>query len=415
MNPAVRQRQNLRILQVLPFYLPAHRYGGPVQSVHGLARSLVGLGADVTVFTTDIDGPGNLDVPLEREIALDGVRVWYFPVGSPRSWTRAPRLGAALALRVKEFDLVHVHGLFQYPTLVSCRACRRRGVPYVLSPRGMLDPHAIRVKSTVKKRLYLALFEGRNLKRATALHFTSAEERTLAAEMSFRTRGFVVPNGLDLVAFPDVPRSHPQRESLQNTILFLGRMSKKKGLDLLIPAFAQVVAAHPTARLTLAGPDNEGYLSTVEALISQHGLQDSVRYVGMLLGKDKLDALRGAAFLVLPSYSENFAMVVIEALACRTPVVVSDRVNVWPAVVQSQAGLVTACDVSALADAMLEMLGDRDQMREMGDKGRELVEREFTWDRLGKKMLDVYVGFLGRPDLAGPSRLATGLDLSAPP
>ena len=388
-------RQSLRVLQVLPCYLPARRYGGPVQSVHGLGRNLVRLGVDVTVYTTNLDGPSNLEVPLERETALDGVRVWYFPVEFPRSWSRAPRLAAALAQRVQEFDLVHVHGLFQYPTLVTSRECRRRGVPYVLAPRGMLDPHAIRAKSAVKKRLYLALLEGRTLQHAAALHFTSVEERKLAAAMGIKTRGFVVPNGLDLAAFPDIQCSRPDEASSPGPILFLSRIDPKKGLDLLIPAFAQVVAAQPDARLTLAGPDNDGYLSTVQDLIRRHGLQDSVRYVGMLLGHDKLDALRNAAFLVLPSYSENFGMVVIEALACETPVVVSDRVNIWAKVAEAEAGLVTSCDTASLANAMLEMLRNPSKMREMGKKGRELVEREFTWDRLAKDMLDAYLGILG--------------------
>jgi glycosyltransferase involved in cell wall biosynthesis len=391
-------RQGLRVLQVLPSYLPAHRYGGPVQSVHGLGRGLTRLGVDVTVFTTNIDGPDTLQVPLERETDLDGVHVWYFPVEFPRSWSRALRLGAALTRRVKEFDLVHVHGLYQYPTWASSRACRLGDVPYVLAPRGMLDPHAIRVKSTVKKRLYLALVEQRNLEHAAALHFTSAEERMLAAATGIRTPGFVVPNGLDLAEFSNAQGSRPGPASASEAVLFLSRIDPKKGLDLLIPAFAQVAAAWPNARLTLAGPDNSGYLSTVQALIRHHGLQDSVTYAGLLLGQDKLDALREAAMLVLPSYSENFGMAVIEALACGIPVVISDRVNIWAQVVESGAGLVTPCDATALAGAMLEMLRNPSRRREMGRKGRELVEREFTWDRLAQEVLDAYSGVLQRPE-----------------
>ena len=394
-------RPSLRVLQVLPYYFPAQRYGGPVQSVHGLGRSLARLGVDVNVFTTNIDGPGNLDMPLECAVDLDGVHVWYFPIEFPRSWIRASRLARTLNQRAHEFDLVHVHGLFQYPTLASSRICRRRGVPYVVAPRGMLDPYAIQAKSAVKKHLYLALLEKRNLKHAAALHYTSVEEQALAAEMGIRTRGYVVPNGLDLAAFPEARRDHLGGAGSDLTILFLGRINPKKGLDLLIPAFAQVVAARPDARLILAGPDNDGYLSTVMDLIRQHDLQDSARYVGMLVGRDKLSALCDAAFLVLPSYSENFGMVVIEALACGTPVVVSDRVNIWAKVTEARAGLVTACDIASLAGAMLELLGDPSRMRDMGKKGREMVEREFTWDRLAVDMMDAYWRILGSPEAVG--------------
>jgi len=398
----VPQTQNLKILQVLPAYLPAYRYGGTVQVVHGLGRNLVRLGVDVTVFTTNIDGSQNLDVPLECETIVDGVRVWYFPVRFPRSWTRAPRLATALERRVQEFDLVHVHGLYQYPTLAACRACRGRGVPYVLALQGMLDPHAIRVKSTIKKRLYLALFEQRNVNHAAALHFTSAEEQRLVAATGVRARGFVAHNGLDIAAFPEVSSKRPDSPG---PILFLSRVDPKKGLDLLIPAFAQVVAVYPDVRLILAGPDNGGYLSTVDALIKRHGLTSAVEYAGMLLGQEKLDALRNAAFLVLPSYSENFGMVVIEALACGTPVVVSDRVNIWKDVVGAGAGLVTPCEATALAGAMLEMLGDPAKLSRMGKKGRELVERAYTWEPLAKEMLSAYYSILEGPaaaDIAGP-------------
>jgi glycosyltransferase involved in cell wall biosynthesis len=267
----------------------------------------------------------------------------------------------------------------------------------------MLDPHAMRAKGAVKKRLYLALFERTTLKDAAMLHFTSAEEQKLAASMGIGTRGFVVPNGLDLAAFPDAPGGELDRVGSLNTILFLSRLNRKKGLDLLIPAFARVVAARPDARLLLAGPDNDGYLSIVEGLIWHHGLQDSVRYVGMLLAQKKLDALRNAACLVLPSYSENFGLVVIEALACGTPVVMSDRVNIWTDVVEAGAGLVIPCDVPALANAMLEMLGDPSRMREMGQRGRELVERNFAWDPLAEKMLDAYLRILRRSNAAEAS------------
>jgi len=212
--------------------------------------------------------------------------------------------------------------------------------------------------------------------------------------MGISTRSFVVPNGLDLAAFPDAQCVQQDGAVSDPTVLFLGRIVPKKGLDLLIPAFAQTVAKRPDVRLILAGPDNDGYLSTIMRLIRLYGVQDSVRYVGMLVGQDKLDALRNAAFLVLPSYSENFGMVVIEALACQTPVVVSDRVNIWTRVAEAGAGLVTSCDTTSLASAMLEMLGNPSRIQEMGKKGRGLVEREFTWAGLARDMLEAYLNIL---------------------
>jgi glycosyltransferase involved in cell wall biosynthesis len=391
-------KASLKVLQVLPYYYPAHRYGGPVGSVHGLSRQLVKLGVDVTVFTTNIDGPQDLTVPLEREVLLDGVRVVYFPVGRPRFYVRSAEFAAAVSTRVDEFDLVHIHGLYLYPTLVSSRLCRQRAIPYIVAPRGMLDPYAIRGKSSFKKRLYLWLFERRNLDGAAALHFTSTEEQRLAAVLGIRSPGFVVPNGLTMAEFPDKqPASSPNGMGRNRTIVFLGRIDAKKGLDLLVPAFARVVAAQPKAQLLLAGPDDRGYLSEVKGLIGRHGLQSSVSYAGMLLGEEKLEALRSAALLVLPSYSENFGMVVIEALACRTPVVITERVNIHREIVKAGAGLVTPCEVEALAGAMLYLLQNPDEARAMGTRGRTLIEERFSWENVAQAMMVEYEQVLARP------------------
>jgi glycosyltransferase involved in cell wall biosynthesis len=386
-----RLKAGLRVLQILAYYRPAHRYGGPVVSVHGLSRKLVELGVDVTVFTTNIDGPGDLDVPLGRAVCLDGVRVFYFPVERPRGFVRCPRLASTLVREVQKFDLVHIHGLYLYPTLIASRICHRKRVPYVIAPRGMLDPHAVAMKSTIKKRLYLWLVEKKNLEQAAALHFTSEAEQKLAAQMGVCRRGFVVSNALELaeVSVP-VEDDGYERAERDPVVLFLGRMDRKKGLDLLIPAFAKVVSAEPAVKLVLAGPDNEGYLAVIKELVAKHDLENQVSYAGMLVGSEKLNALASARLLVLPSYSESFGMVVLEALASMTPVVISERVNIQQEIEDAGAGLVTACDTEAISDAVLQLLQDPERAHEMGRRGRELVRDKFNWDRAAQAMVVAY-------------------------
>jgi glycosyltransferase involved in cell wall biosynthesis len=383
----------MRVLTVTPYYYPAVRFGGPVRSVHELAANLVKLGVEVTVFTTDMDGPQRLAVPLAREVWIDGVRVFYYPIGFPRSYARSAKLGRALKEQIRNFDLVHIHGLYTYPTMTAARECQRRHVPYLIAPRGMLDPHAIVIKGRYKKRLYLRLIEQRNLERAALLHFTTADEQQLAAQTGITTRGVVVPNALDLTEYPsDAERGAESARVSQvaDRILFLSRIDPKKGLDLLIPAFAVVARARPGARLVIAGPDNGGYWPKIEALVVKHGLQDKVVYRGMLVGADKIDAYKSAALFVLPSYSENFGNVVIEAMACERPVVISDRVNLCHEVVAAHAGLVVPCDVAQLADAILTVLADPESGRTMGQRGRKLVEAKFTWSFVAAQMLKVY-------------------------
>lgn len=386
----------MKVLHVSPAYYPAHRYGGPIKSIHGLNRALVELGERVTVFTTNVDGPEMLDVPLGSPVDVDGVEVFYFPVAWPRAYLRAPCLDQALAQHVSAFDLVHIHGLYLYPTMAAARACRRQGVPYVISPRGMLDPHAIHLRSTWKKKLYIWLVEKRNLRGAAALHFTASEEQQLVAQSGWRLPGFVVPNALNLAEFPELAEQDATGKTIGESVLFLSRIHPKKGLDLLIPAFAQVVAQRPGAKLHLVGPDEDGYLAQVKAWIASHKLEDHVTYAGMLLGQDKLHAYQQADLFVLPSYSENFGIVVIEAMACGKPVVITDRVNICQDVKQARAGLVTRCDANEIAQAILTLLADPVLAREMGRRGRKLVEEKFTWERAAAEMVGQYRQIVAR-------------------
>lgn len=388
----------LRILHVTPAYYPAQRYGGPIQSVHGLALHLAQqVDMEVTVFTTNMDGRDVLDVPTAQPVLLDGVLVYYFPVVRPRSYAHSPAMARAFAQTLRDYDLVHIHGLYLHPTFAAARSCQRQGVPYLVAPRGMLDPHAFALRSVWKKRLYWLLAERHNLAKAAALHFTSAEEEQLAAVWRISTQGVVVPNGLDLARFPDeaaLALQKQQRPAEQETVLFLSRITPKKGLDLLIPAFAIVAKQRPTARLIIAGPDDEGYMAAVMGWVNGHGLQERVTYVGMLTGQNKLDTYAHADLFVLPSYSENFGMVVIEALACQTPVVVTDRVNIHPEVKAAKAGCVSSCAPEPLAEAMLYLLADKEENRQMGINGRRLVAEKFAWSSVATQMRQVYHSIL---------------------
>ena len=270
----------MRILHVVPSFLPAVRYGGTITSVHGLCRGLAGLGHDVHVFTTNVDGPADSPVPTDTPVALDGVTVRYFPSPRLRRLFWSPRLGLALRDAVTSFDVVHTHSIFLWPTWAASRAARRCRVPCVVSPRGMLEKELVRRRSRWVKTAWLALIERRNLEGAAAIHFTSERERREARRFGYRLRGeAVIPNGADL------PQPHEgARGEISPAIsraladprpyyLFLGRISWKKGLDRLLRALALV----PDARLVVAGNDDEGYWPQMERMIGELGIADRVR------------------------------------------------------------------------------------------------------------------------------------------
>jgi glycosyltransferase involved in cell wall biosynthesis len=350
-----------------------------------LCKGLAALGHEVHVFTTDVDGSGRLDVPIGTPVLMDGVQVWYFHSDFLRRLTWAPGMGRALADRVQEFDLVHAHSLFLWPTLVAARAARARGVPYFLSPRGMLVPELIRRKSRVLKAAWIRLFERRNLERATALHMTSFVEEREARAFPFRFPPmFVIPNGID-VAGPD-PAAGPPEMREDDLVLFLGRVHWKKGLDRLVRALPHV----RTARLVVAGNDEENYTLELKRLAADCGVSDRIAFPGVVMGQDKEGLLRRASLLVLPSYNENFGNVVLEAMAAGCPVLVTPEVGAADVVLEAGAGRVAGGEPESLGRAIGDMLSDRECLSRMGWSGREAARTSFSWESIARRMEQQY-------------------------
>ncbi len=385
----------MKLLVVVPCYYPATRYGGPIKSIHELCKNLVRLGVDVTVFTTNIDGPADLSVPCGVELDLDGVRVFYFPVRHPRNYFRSPALGDALRKRVKAFDLVYIAWLYVYTTAAAARECLRQDVPYVLSPRGMLDRAAIALKGSIKKRLYLTLVERPHIDGAAAIHFTSLGEKDHAIAVGSAVRSFVVPNGIDVSEYerPKTPYNLSENLSLprdKRIVLFLGRLNYIKGLDVLTKAWPRVVASVPSAHLVLAGADDVGLYRGMHRSLEKRGLGHSVSYVGMVHGHHKIALIWEAEVLVAPSYLESFGMAIVEAMACNRPVVITDRVNISKEIDEARAGFVTRCDPVALADAIVRVLVDPELASRMGAAGRTLIDRQFTLDNAACAMHNAF-------------------------
>ena len=357
----------MKILHVVPTYLPARRYGGPIVAVHGLCKALASRGHAVDVFTTNVDGAGVLDVPVESPVPMDGVRVHYFPSTFPRLYW-SPAMSRALR-SVADYDVVHSHAVYLWPGVAAARACRAAGVPYVLSPRGMLVPELIRERSRLVKTLWLSLMERRAFAAACGIHFTSRLEWEDARRVGLPLPGpFVVPNGIDLEARPDVPRE-------ERTLLHLGRISWKKRLDVVIGALPRL----PGVRFLIAGNDEENLSPRLRELAAHLGVADRVVLVGPVYGPAKQELLARATIFVLLSSSENFGNAVLEALAMETPVVLSEGVGLADEVVRAGAGAIGA-------DAIAPLLEDAQRRREMGLNGRRLVEERFTWPRVAEEM-----------------------------
>ena len=307
---------------------------------------------------------------------------------------------------VRGADMVHVHTLWHPLNTVARRACERHGKPYVLSPHGMLDPYSMGIRP-LRKRVYLALVEHRNLADAARVVFTTATERDRAGpKLADLTRHEVVSLGGDQP--PAIPRAALAADFLKKhpggidgcRILFLSRLHPKKGLNALIEAMPSLVASNPGAHLFIAGSGTKSYEDRLRRRVERLGLGRCVSFTGLLSGAAKWSAMAAADVFVLPSRQENFGLAVVEAMQAGLPVVVSRGVNIHPQIATADAGVVlgTEIDPEALAEAIGGLLDDPQARDRAGRNARELAAAEYDWFDAAEQCYRLYDAVLRECD-----------------
>jgi len=383
----------MRILHVVPSYFPAVRYGGPIYTVHGLCRALAARGHELQVFTTNIDGPGITATPIGTPVDLDGIQIRYFPCPLVRRLYWAPELGRALRHEIGKLDIVHLHSVFLWPTWAAARAARNAGVPYVLSPRGMLVKDLIARRSPLVKSVWIHLIERSNVERAAALHLTSQLECAEVQRFGWRLpRLAVIPNAIDepISQNGEVAADIEAITVKQPLVLFLGRLTWKKGLDRLVHAFART----QSGTLAIVGTDDENFAPQLVRLAAELRIADRVRILPRtVIGTDKERLFAAARLFVLPSYSENFGNTVLEAMRRGVPVVVTPEVGAAEIVRKAGSGLVVTGDAEPLGSAIRLLTEDLRLARSMGEAGRRYAAAHFTWDYIAAQMEQLYNSF----------------------
>ncbi len=369
------------------YFAPAFVYGGPPRSILGLCAAQQRAGLDVRVVTTTANGDDEL--PADAEGGYDGIRVQYCARAWPRSTFRAPSLGVALRTLLASADVVHLHGLWNAAIWAAAAEVRRARRPYVLSPRGMLSPAALAHDAWRKRVAYLA-FDRAVIRGAAMLHATSRPELDHLASRFGASRTCYVPNGVSLS--PPVtndPCETRRQFGLGSApfVLFLGRIHPIKRLDLLAPAFARVRRQHPETRLVIAGPDEDGYRSTLAPLFAPLG--DAVTWTGAVAEPEKRTLLDACSMLVLCSDSESFGMSAAEAMAASRPVVVTKGCP-WPEVDSRETGFWVEQSPDAIAEGISAILSDPRRAIEMGQRGRSLIEERYTWPKAVAELEEVY-------------------------
>ena len=293
---------------------------------------------------------------------------------------------SALVQMIDDYDLVHIHSIFLWPTWMAARIARRHRVPYVVSPHGMLVKELFQRKRKFLKSVWEKCFGRRMIKSASAIHVTAAKELDELKQFNFSLPASrIVPVGIDMLDY-DLPEDAQSASDFGRFALYLGRISWKKGLDRLIKAWINI----SDVTLLIAGNDEEGDQGKLEALATEIGVSSRIRFIGMVQGSWKWDLYRKAEAFILPSLSENFGISVLEAMSMGCPVVVTPEVGLAVAVSESDAGMVVAGDPDTLGREVKLLLADVERRRRLGDNGRRLASTAYSWQHIADQMTEFY-------------------------
>lgn len=399
----------MRILNVTQSYAPFFEFGGPPVKVKALAEGMAKKGHEVGVLTADWGLDKRLEKlakeppvevsPFGRKRVVNGVTAVYLPNWlhyRAASWN--PALGRYLRSRLKDFDVVHIYGLYDLLGPRVARECRQRKIPYVVEPIGMFVPI---VRNLWMKGLYRRLWGQEMLQGAAAIVATAEQEREellaggLAKEkIALRRNGVEIPSHF--------PEAGSFRETLkigkqERLILFLGRLSQKKSPDLLLNAFAGLREKSPeaeTTRLAFVGPDESGMKAKLQEMATQLGVSGRVHFHPPVDGNGKWAAYRDADIFVLPSQNENFGNTAAEAVAAGTPVVVTEQCGIAP-LLKDTAGLVVRHNEVELTEA-LERLLDSQELRRRLEQGCIQVVPKLSWNEPLEQMEAIYSALASR-------------------
>ena len=363
-----------------------------------LAKELNVLGYDTSIWCLDRDDDIRWASTSSR---FPENRIKNFSVIGPR------RLGLSRAMMKSAagpdgrfFDIVHQHGIWTGVSLVTTRLHKKFGLPYVVAPHGSLEQWALK-RSRIKKWIAKGAYEGRNLKNASCLHATAEHEVSDFRDFGLDNPVALIKNGISDHWLKSEGRAERfQREfeipHEKRILFYLSRITPKKGLLMLIKAIEDIGAEFEDWILIIGGTDEFGHKAEVETLVKRLDMKDKVKFVGPLFDQIKRDAFAAADLFILPSYSEGAPIVVLDSLAADVPVITT-KASAWKDLENYECGWETDISLEGICKSLRKAISlSREQLKEMGARGRKLVELEYTWNSCAKKIIKLYDWLLGR-------------------
>jgi glycosyltransferase involved in cell wall biosynthesis len=388
----------LRVLNVIPYV--AERYGGPSTVIWPLSAALNRLG-DVKseIATTDADGPGG---SIDPSALCQDAHLHVFPRTFTEQWKYSPALGRWLRAHVREFDILQIHSVWSYSTGAAAAAARQCGVPYILMPCGMFSDYCLATRR-LKKWLYWHAIERKTIQHAEAFYCTGEDEVSDVLKLRPTATTYLIPHGIEPAAFT-VPRDANELRRRcgpaaadRPIVLFLGRLHPVKGIiEHLLPAIKRM---RSNAFVAIAGGADAGYPDhpvRIRDTIARLGLSDRIALLGAIRSADRWSLFDGATAFVLPSHSENFGMVVAEAMARACPVVVTQGVQSKAIVLEAGAGAVVPPHPDEIATALDRLVTDPIAASAAGKAGQEYVRARLTWDGVAARVRTIYRAICSR-------------------
>lgn len=388
----------MKILQAVSYFPPAYAFGGPVNVAFHLSKALSKKGHALVVYTTNAkDTKSKLKANLNssiNEIIVRRFRILSFPLFKNYKPFITPQLLGFARNEVKNFDIIHLHEYRTFQNVILHHYAKKYGVPYVLQAHGSL-PRII-AKGKLKK-VYDFLFGYRLLRDAFKVFALNEVEFKQYVRMGVPKENIeVMPNGINLSEFDNFPSKGSFKKKFkigddEKILLFLGRIHKIKGLNILVQAFAEIAKEFSKTKLVIVGPD-DGYLSTVETLVKQLGIDaDNVLITGSLFDKEKIEAYIDSFVYVLPSLYEAFPMTILEAYACSKPVIASNLASLSKIITEGKTGLLFENgNEKELYRCLAFALKNSLKMEKMGLVCREFVEESFSLESIVNNFEDIY-------------------------
>ncbi|MBN1551180.1 glycosyltransferase [bacterium] len=376
----------LNVLHVIP---GLSNSSGPTHIVNKLSSCLSDLGCNVSIFY--LTGR-ELDTVMPKD---ERIYVKGFAVSRRlKYWGYSALLKKALLRHGDDFNVIHLHSLWMYPNIAVMKGAKKNNVPYIVAPQGSLDKWSLEHHST-RKKLYFNLMERSVLNEAAGLHAVTEHEANIFRNLGVKTPAYVIPNGVELDDYQSMPDPQIFKDNYQigdekTVLLYLSRLHPKKGLDLLIKAYAIACRSNPYLQLVIAGSDGgTGYSETVKQMLRKTGQENNVILTGELKGKEKLEAFAAADIYTLTSYSEGLPIAVVEAMACGLPVVITKGCYL-PEVEEWRAGIIAETDVNSISKAIIRLASSKKLRKETGVKSKLLVNNKFGWKKIAADVLDMY-------------------------